>query len=304
MPESIIRYNFKQIHICNMCNSDVTQHKILGERLNKSQGKNPRKKIGITTKICRCKNCGLIFSNPQPIPFDIGDHYGVPPEDYWEEGYFNIKPEYYAEDVQQLKELVGYTPGMRSLDIGAGVGTMMACFANEGFDSYGFEPSEPFYQRAVKNMGISTDKIKLGMIENTEYPDNYFDVVYFGAVLEHLYDPSEAIKKALRWLKPNGVIHIQVPSSDWLIGKIINSYYKLRRMNYVGNLSPMHDPYHLFEFSLKSFQIHAKENGYEIALNQYYVCSTFMPKIFDGVLKKYMELTNTGMELRVWLRKK
>lgn len=304
MSAHYIRYNFKQVNTCNMCDADTTQHKVLGQRLNKSQGKNPRKKAGITTKIFKCKNCGLVFSNPQPIPFDINDHYGVPPEEYWVSEYFNIKPEYYKDDVVKLKELVGFKEGMKSLDIGAGIGTMMVCFANEGFDSYGFEPSEPFYDRAISNMGISKDKIKLGMIENIDYPDNYFDVVYFGAVLEHLYDPSEAIKKAMRWLKPNGVIHIQVPSSDWLIGKMINSYYKLRRMDYVGNLSPMHDPYHLYEFSLKSFQQHAQKNGYEIALNQYFICSTFMPRIFDGVLKKYMELTNTGMELRVWLRKK
>jgi 2-polyprenyl-3-methyl-5-hydroxy-6-metoxy-1,4-benzoquinol methylase len=304
MPESKTRYHFKQIHTCCMCGADATQHKVLGQRLNRSQGKNPRKKTGITTKICRCKNCGLIFSNPQPIPFDISDHYGVPPEEYWEKEYFDIKPEYYLEDVQKLKEFVGYTTGMRSLDIGAGIGTTMVCFANEGFDSYGFEPSEPFYERAVTHMGVSRDKIQLGMIENVEYPENYFDIIYFGAVLEHLYDPAEAIKKALKWLKPNGVIHIQVPSADWFISKIINSYYKLRRMDFVGNLSPMHDPYHLYEFSLRSFELHAMENNYKIALHKYFVCSTFMPKIFDGPLKKYMNITNTGMELRVWLQKK
>jgi ubiquinone/menaquinone biosynthesis C-methylase UbiE len=303
MPATDFRYKFKHITQCNMCGTSADQHKILGQRLNHSQGKNPRKKIGITTRICKCTHCGLIYSNPQPIPVDIQDHYGVPPEDYWTEDYFKIDPGYYSSDIKKLKDLVEFKPGMRSLDIGAGIGTMMIALENHGFDSFGFEPSEPFFERAISKMGISKEKLKLGMIEEVDYPENHFDVIYFGAVLEHLYDPSAALTKALGWLKPGGIIQIQVPSSDWLIGKIINFYYRLRRMNYVGNLSPMHEPYHLHEFSLNTFKKHAETHNYQIALSQYYICQTFMPKIFDGMLKKYMKWTNTGMEVGVWLRK-
>ncbi|MBK8291297.1 MAG: methyltransferase domain-containing protein [Flammeovirgaceae bacterium] len=54
------------------------------------------------------------------------------------------------------------------------------------------------------------------------YPENSFDFISFGAVLEHVYSPADSILRTLRWLKPNGIIHIEVPSSDWLINKIIN----------------------------------------------------------------------------------
>jgi len=122
--------------------------------------------------------------------------------------------------------------------------------------------------------------------------------------LEHLYNPSGSIKKALKWLKPGGVIHIEVPSSDWLINKLINLFYKMKLSDYVGNLSPMHEPFHLYEFGLKSFEQHAKQNDYEIAFHEYYVCQTFMPRILDKFIKPYMKRTNTGMQLCVWLRKK
>jgi hypothetical protein len=124
------------------------------------------------------------------------------------------------------------------------------------------------------------------------------------AVLEHFYDPSDSIERALKWVKPGGLIYIEIPSSDWLVNKIINLYYKLTGSDYVGNLSPMHEPYHLHEFGLKSFEENAKKLQYEIVFSKYYVCDTYMPKAVDYIIKPYMQRTNKGMQLVVVLRKK
>ncbi|MBL7919634.1 MAG: class I SAM-dependent methyltransferase [Bacteroidia bacterium] len=304
MSKKQLRYYFNIIESCNMCGSSSREAKILGKRLNHSQGKDPKNKTGITTTIVKCNKCGLIYSNPQPVPFDLQDHYGVPPEDYWKPEYFTIDENYFKNEIERLKKLLDLKPGMRSLDIGAGLGKAMIALEKEGFDVYGFEPSQQFYERAISTMNIDPKKLQLGMIENVSYPDAYFDFISFGAVLEHLYDPSASIQKALKWLKPNGIIHIEIPSSDWLINKLVNAFYKLKRSDYVANISPMHDPYHLYEFGLNSFKEHAKKNDYEIALYEYYVCQTYMPKIADFFLKPYMKRTNTGMQLCVWLRKK
>lgn len=299
-----LKYKFKYIANCNMCESTIKTHKILGKRLNQSQGKNPKNKIGITTTICKCKQCGLIYSNPQPIPFDIQDHYGLPPEEYWNDEYFIIDKDYFKREIVQLKKLIKFKEGMKSLDIGAGLGKQMISLTSAGFDAYGFEPSKSFYERALSQMKISEQKLKLGMIEDVDYPETSFDFISFGAVLEHLYDPSESIIKAMTWLKPNGIIHIEVPSSDWLINKIINLYYKLTLTDYVGNISPMHEPFHLHEFSLDSFKLHAKKYNYEVVFHEYHVCETYMPKLANYILKPYMKSTNTGMQLCVWLQKK
>jgi len=287
-----------------MCGSKTDTHKILGKRLNRSQGKNPKNKTGITTPIAKCRDCGLIYANPQPVPFDLQNHYGVPPEEYWKESYFQVDPNYFQGEITRLKGLIEFRVGMKSLDIGAGLGKAMVALGKAGFDAYGFEPSKQFHERAVSKMGIGHDRLKQGTIESAAYGENTFDFISFGAVLEHLYDPSSAILKAMNWLKPNGIIHIEVPSSDWLIHKLINLYYRLRLTDYVGNLSPMHEPYHLYEFGLQSFLKHAQKHGYNLAFHEYYVCQTYMPKIMDVFLKPYMKWTNTGMQLCVWLRKR
>jgi len=284
-----------------MCGSE--QRKVLGKRLNRSQGRKPNQKSGITTSIIKCKKCNLIYSNPLPIPADIQDHYGIPPETYWNEEYFTINKNYFSGEINTLRSILPFEQQQRALDIGAGLGKCMIALQNQGYDVYGLEPSIPFYERAKTKMGISEERLKLSSVEDADYPDNYFDFITFGAVLEHLYNPDDSINKALRWLKPDGIIHIEVPSSDWLIGKILNLYYKLRGMDYVTNLSPMHSPFHLYEFGLNSFKYHGVQNGYTIAKYEYFPCDTFMPKILHKPFTWYMKRTNTGMQLSIWLRK-
>ncbi len=298
-----LRYNFRYFDQCNLCESDSSQFKVLGKRLNQSQGKQPRKKTGIATTVVQCKHCGLIFSNPQPVPYDIQDHYGTPPEDYWKEEYFKVHAHYFKEQIQWLQKLRDTEPTIKTLDIGAGIGKCMLAMQKQGWDAYGLEPSEPFYRRAIERMGLSPQRLQLASIETADYSASSFDFITFGAVLEHLYDPSASIRKALYWLKPGGIIHIEVPSSDWLVNKLLNWYYQFRGTDYVSNISPMHAPFHLYEFSLKSFEAHSQKNAYEIADHGYYVCDTYLPKAIDFFIKPYMKWTDTGMQLVVWLRK-
>ena len=248
------RYSFKEILNCEMCKESTRDHKILGQRLNQSQGFNPKNKVGISVGVQQCTNCGLIYSNPQPIPFDLQDHYGTPPEQYWKAEYFVWHKEYFSTVIGIAKKLLDFKHGMKALDIGAGLGKAMLSMENEGFEASGFEPSVPFYERAISKMGIKSEQLKLGAIEDVEYPESAFDFITFGAVFEHVYEPALSLEKALNWLKPNGIIHIEVPSSCWLMPKFMNLYFKLRGTNYVTNLSPMHTPFHLHEFDLKSFQ--------------------------------------------------
>ena len=122
-------------------------------------------------------------------------------------------------------------------------------------------------------------------------------------MLEHLYDPSGAITKTLKWLKTGGLIFVEVPSSSWLINRCGNLFYRVTGADYVANLSPMHPPYHLYEFGLSSFEQNGPRSGYAVAHHQIYVCQTYMPKILDPILRRIMKSTNTGMQLEVWLKK-
>mgnify|MGYP002382273216 CR=1 FL=1 len=277
---------------------------ILGKRLNAPQGKNPISKTGITTTIVKCQHCSLIFSNPQPIPQTLLDHYGVPPESYWNDEYFRVEDGCFQHEINTAYHLINKKEKIVALDVGAGIGKSMIAMQKAGVEAYGIEPSSPFYERAISKMDIHTDRLVHASIETALFPSAFFDFINFGAVLEHLYDPSQAIIRALTWLKPSGVIHVEVPSSRWLVNKIANFYYRSIGTDYVANLSPMHIPFHLYEFSVDSFRQHGRVQGYEVALCEYFVCQTYMPPVFDRFLRVVMDRTKTGMQLGVWLRKK
>lgn len=300
-----IKYRFDEIKTCEMCGTPTENHVILGQRLNKSQGLSPKSKTGISVSVIKCNNCNLIYSQPQPVPENMEDHYGTPPEDYWKESYFEWTPSYFDKQLKNAKELLPFKEGMTALDVGAGIGKCMMSMQKAGFDTYGFEPSTPFYERALSKMNIPTEKLKHGMVEDVEYPDATFDFITYGAVFEHLYHPAECLEKTFRWLKPNGIIHIEVPSSKHFIAKLVNIYFRLRGTGYVTNLSPMHSPFHLYEFGLESFQEAAKKMGFSIERYEYEVCTiNFVPKFLHPLFRKYMEWTNSGMQLTVYLRKK
>lgn len=252
--------------------------------------------------VAKCRACGLVFPSPMPIPFDLGDHYGVLPEEYWKKEYFDVSNTYFAEVVTQFRHLSDFRTGMRALDIGAGVGKAMLALERAGFETHGFEASAPFRDRAI-GLGLDPERLRLGDIESITYEADSFDFITFGAVLEHFYDPSGSIQKALQWLKPGGLIHIEVPSADWLIGRIVNLLYAMQASGYVCNLSPMHPPFHLYEFSLRSFQANSRRLGYELSHHEYFVCQTYMPRILDPLLRWCMRQTSTGMQLCVWLKK-
>jgi SAM-dependent methyltransferase len=298
-------YTFQPQVRCNMCTAPVADSaETLGKRLGQHQGLRPRKRVGATTTIQRCGNCGLIFSNPTPIPQDIGQHYDVPAESYWA-GELTVSDAYFARQIELFRGLWGQggSSGVAALDIGAGVGLAMASLEKAGFDVFGLEPSASFREVAVGRNGISPDRLSLTGVEEADYPDESFDFVTFGAVVEHLLDPAACLERALRWTRPGGLIHVEVPSSDWLMARMLDFVYRVQGLDYTTHLSPMHSPFHLYEFTLASFERHAERAGYEIASHRRLVGSPYVPGLLRRPAVKLMERTGTGMQLEVWLRR-
>lgn len=297
-------YVFIEQATCNMCGADAVRARTLGMRLDKSQGRHPRGKRGIAVSICRCNECGLVFANPQPVPRSIMDHYGVPPELYWKNVSVDPEPGYFSLQVETAKRLLSFQPGMKALDIGVGLGKATRVMREAGFDVFGIEPSEPFHAKAIELLGVQERRVQLASVEEAEFEEGVFDFVTFGAVLEHLYDPSKAIAKAMRWLRPGGIVHAEVPSSNHLVSKILNFYYRMIGTSFVTNVSPMHSPFHLYEFTIDSFRKSGKTLNYSVAKYQMEVCSILnIPSALHPFLRAIMERNESGMQLTVWLKK-
>jgi SAM-dependent methyltransferase len=296
-------YTFHDVDQCNMCAAPVDEAKVLGRRLSSSQGVRPTRRTGISTTVMRCRRCGLVFANPLPVPGDIAQHYDTPPAEYWQPRYFEPEPDYYGPIIETFRRLWssdGSHPP-RALDVGAGIGKAMRALDAAGFDAHGIEPSAAFRQAAIDHGAISPDRLQLGAIETVDYQPGSFEFVTFGAVLEHVADPAGAIDCAMRWLTRGGLIHAEVPSARWLTARLVNVAYRLQGLDYVTNLSPMHPPYHLYEFTERSFEAHAARSGYSIAFTRLMTGrESYLPGP-DAAWRWLQDRTGTGMQLEVWL---
>lgn len=302
-PATSVTYRFDPVSACNMCAAPAAHFVMAGLRLNQSQGLRPRRAAGIAVSIKRCAECGLIFPDPQPVPASLSDHYGDA-EDYWHPDYFTEHPDYFSSEIAQAKRLLASRDAICALDIGAGIGKAMKAMSRAGFEAHGLEPWPSARAMAIERMNIPADRIVVATAEDAALAPESFDFITFGAVLEHLYSPSQAIERALGWLKPGGIIQAEVPSSRHLISRMINLFYRLRGTNYVTNTSPMHSPFHLYEFGLKSFEAHGRSARYEIAHHEVRVCEIYhVPRFLHPPLRWIMARSGTGMQLTVYLRK-
>lgn len=302
-------YTFLPQATCLMCLTPSARNAVLGLRLNRRQGWKPRLSSGFAVTIRRCSTCRLTYPDPLPLPGCIEDHYAVPPETYWTDEYFELSDRHLFEEISRAKNLLFHSVSdisisLKALDVGAAIGKGMLALEREGFNAWGLEPSPTFRRMAIDRMGIQSDRLQLSSIEKAQWPADHFHYITFGAVLEHLYDPAFCIERALSWLKPGGVIHAEVPSSDYLLHHLLNGYYRLIGTSYVANVSPMHSPYHLYEFTPQSFESLGQRLGFMLADHSYHPASgRFVPRQLYPFFFRWMKATKTGMQLTVWLRK-
>ena len=99
-------------------------------------------------------------------------------------------------------------PGGRLLDIGCGVGQVVAQLTREGFEAHGVDVSAPNIERtrAFTNRCLLYDGNRL------PYPDGHFQRVGALNVVEHVQDPEAFIAEAVRVCAPGGRIILSSPN--------------------------------------------------------------------------------------------
>lgn len=114
----------------------------------------------------------------------------------------------------------------RILYIGSGSGNFIP--KNHIFNNYDIHTIDINEQicRAYRNHGINAN---FGTIEQFDYPEGFFDVIYFSHVIEHLLNPAVELGILSRWLSEQGVMVCAFPvygTWEWNLGKI---YYDVPR---------------------------------------------------------------------------
>ena len=124
--------------------------------------------------------------------------------------YENKPGTYYSNYRPEMQQLFPETT-KTFLDVGCGNGTMAAEIkAKHNVEAWGVEYMDVEAEKAKDIL----DYVFSGTIEDNlrNLPDNYFDVIYFNDVLEHLTDPYNVLSKIKDKLTSNGVIISSIPN--------------------------------------------------------------------------------------------
>lgn len=235
---------------CSICHGTITDvvFKNLPDLLIKRRD--------VSTRLVRCDQCGLIFQNPRPTPDEMGMHY--PPEyDSYEPVIQNkatsglLRLAYNFGMWKRSHYITRFKKGGKLLDIGCASGTFLNAMRNFGhWDLSGVELSDYAARIAREQFHLN---VFTGSLENSNYPDQSFDVVTLWDVLEHLHDPVKSLQEINRILKYDGLLVLRSPNGDSWDAKLFGQYW-----------AGLDSPRHLYVFTPSTLSKALDASGFHI----------------------------------------
>lgn len=161
-----------------------------------------------------CQECSLVIHS-QPLNQLVNYESGSMGD--WSCGYGDktAKPSYdILRRFNAVVDLSNKCSIHRILDVGCGEGLMVKKFA-ESFHTEGVEP-----EKRARDICTSSGLSVHSDLESLEKNSEVFDLISLFHVIEHVYHPSDLLKRLKALLNPNGILLIETPNSmDALLTK-------------------------------------------------------------------------------------
>lgn len=201
---------------CGLCGRDDTRLLFVGrDRMHGRPGE---------FNVVQCRRCSLVYLNPRPTWDEMQKFY---PVDYAGHGFrdgSHAKQLIRRGGLHKKRQLVRRRKlGGALLDVGCGNGDFLHAMSLEGnWTLFGVEPDAEAASCAAQASG---SEVFCARVEDVEHPPCSFDVVTMWHVLEHLYNPNEALTSLRRTLKPDGVLLVAVPVLDSVDARLFGPHW-------------------------------------------------------------------------------
>jgi len=155
---------------------------------------------------------------------------------------------YYAKHLyDELKDLVPV--GGKVFEPGASWGKMLQPWKElHQCEATGVEPKKESVRVAKEVLGI---ELLQGFADDPRIPENIYDLVFNTRTINHMLDPSGDLRNAWRWLKPGGILHVDIADA-------------IRESQYEGFERNVIEIDHPYMFSLNTLSAMVQKAGFTI----------------------------------------
>jgi len=174
--------------------------------------------LQMTLNIAICKECGLIFQNPRAEDkifqeyYQFGSQYKRPDYNQGQDLLRKIQKDFVEKNVKDKGAL---------LDVGCGSGYFLELLKKEGWDVCGIEPSSEACKIAKEDFDIN---VFHGGVENY-HDEKMFDVIALRHSIEHFCYPKEVLNKTIEFLKPDGLLFLELQDVSVINEELIDYFY-------------------------------------------------------------------------------
>jgi SAM-dependent methyltransferase len=254
-----------ELTACHVCHAQNTQHVPLLEGTVKHRGRFH----GDTLRVVACRQCGVVFINPQPTASEYAGFYK---SEYYQLNWpsdperirqnvnlLNRETTHYLNCYFKTRSLTDLTGKANPsvLDVGAGYGAGIEFLLQRRLTTANriaaIEPSREAASFLRQHYGI---EVREELLETTTFDPTQFDFVISLALIEHLGDPLEGIQAFWRLLQSGGRLMLATPcldteileqrGLDWF--KIVHPFYfsraSLTRLLQAGGFSVLSEEVH------------------------------------------------------------
>lgn len=179
---------------CDICGGD--QCELLGERDYLVSGRNDN--FAMRFRDCVCLECGFTYAGERPDEDFLMA--------YYRDAHIGHRGGEVHFDARERADTVArHAPaGGRIVEVGANDGAFTKILKQRGFDAFGFDPIEADEARSVAK-GFAGHAA-------SDRPEASADAVVAYYVLEHVIAPRAWLAELASYLKPGGIVIVEVPN--------------------------------------------------------------------------------------------
>lgn len=177
--------------------------------------------------LTRCEKCRFVWDSNMSenvlLQYDKSYFQNDNPKggytNYFEGMKINRKT--FVDRLLKIEKKLGFKGKL--LDVGAALGDCLEVAQNMGWDeSHGIEVSA-FAVKEARKKGVKN--IQNTTLEKADLPKNFFDVITYQDVIEHVPDPIKELKIAYKYLKKGGLIFLVTPDIGGYWHKLLKSMW-------------------------------------------------------------------------------